>query len=58
MVAINSRSRRFISENNFGELTMDVLVKEANPRKALLSLITFCQAGHYTRLHSKQDVFA
>lgn len=41
-----------------GDLAMDLPVEQANSRKALLPLITFCQAGHYTRLHYKQDVSA
>lgn len=58
-VAINSPSRsRFISKQDFGDLAMDLPPDQANPRKALLSLITFCQAGHYRRLHYKQDIFA
>lgn len=31
--------------------------RAGKPKKSN-ALITFCQAGHYTRLHYKQDVFA
>lgn len=48
----------FISRQDFGDLAMDLSLDQAKPRKAARSLITFCQAGHYTRLHYKQDVFA
>lgn len=48
----------FISRQDFGDLAMDLPLDQAKPRKAPRSLITFCQAGHYTWLHYKQDVFA
>lgn len=48
----------FISGQDFGDLAMDLPLDQAKARKVPRSLITFCQAGHYTWLHCKQDVFA
>lgn len=48
----------FISRQDFGDLAMDLPLDQAKPRKAPRSLITFCQAGHYTWLHYKHNVFS